>query len=291
MFMKRTLGLLAAAALLLAGAVTTQAQEKMAPPKILVITREVEKLGKGAAHEKLESTWAAAFKKAHAAPYLAVSAMTGEHRALFMSGYDSIAAWEKDNKAQEANATFQAENESLAAKDADLISESTTGVYTYMPEISYQLTESVATSRYFVISAIDVKPGHGDHFVEIRKLIKAAHEKAGLSDHYAVYHRSFGGPSTRYLIFVPVKSLAELDQFNTVHGKAYHDALGEGGQKKIDEFNMQGLASTEANVFSFSSKMSNTSKDWIDADPGFWAPKPAAAAKPKAAKKEAAPKP
>jgi hypothetical protein len=288
--MKKTFVLLVAAALLLAGVVTAQAQEKMTPPKILVITREVEKLGKGAAHEKLESTWAAAFKKAHAAPYLAVTAMTGEHRALFISAYDSIAAWEKDNNAQLANATFQAENESLSAKDADLISESTTGVYTYMPEISYPLTESLATSRYFLISVIDVKPGHGDHFVEIRKLIKAAHEKAGLSDHFAVYHRSLGGPSTRYLIFVPVKSLAELDQSSAVHGKAYHAALGEEGQKKIDEFNMQGLASTEANIFSFNPKMSNTSKDWIDSDPGFWAPK-SAATKPPATKKEAAPKP
>lgn len=288
--MKRIFGLLVAAALLLAGVVTAQAQEKMTPPKILVITREVEKLGKGAAHEKLETTWAAAFKKAHAASYLAVTAMTGEHRALFISAYDSIAAWEKDNNAQLANATFQAENESLAAKDADLISESATGVYTYMPDISYPMTESLATSRYFLISVIDVKPGHGDHFVEIRKLVKAAHEKAGLSDHYAIYHRSLGGSSTRYAIFVPVKSLAELDQFSTVHGKTYHDALGEGGQKKIDEFNLQGVASNEANVFSFNPKMSNTSKDWIEADPGFWAPKPAAT-KPPAAKKEAAPKP
>lgn len=289
--MKKAIRLLATVVLVLAGAVIAQAQEAMGPPKVLVITREIEKLGKAPAHEKLESAWAAAFKKAHAAPYLTVTAMTGAHRALFLAGYDSIADWEKDSNAQLANSTFQTENNSLAARDADLISESTTGVFTYMPDISYQLSESVATSRYFVIAAIYVKPGHGDHYVEIRKLIKAAHEKASLSDHYAVYHRIFGGPSTLYLIFVPMKSLAELDQFTTIHGKDYRDALGEEGRKKIDEFDMQGLESSEANVFSFNPKMSNAPKDWIDADPGYWAPKPAAAAKPKAAKKEAAAKP
>jgi len=286
--MKIAIRLLAAVVLVLAGAVIAQAQEAMGPPKVLVITREIEKLGKASAHEKLESTWAAAFAKAKAAPYLTVSAITGAHRELFLAGYDSLADWEKDSNAQQANAAFQAENSALSAKDADLISESTTGVFTYMPDLSYQVNESVATMRYFIIVSTEVKPGHGDHFAEIRKLIKAAHEKAALSDHYAVYHRLFGGPGTLYLIIVPIKSLAELDQFTTIHGKTYQDALGAEGRKKIEDFDMSGVAESQVNIFAFSPKMSNVWKEWKDADPAFWNPKPAAAAKPKAAKKEAA---
>jgi hypothetical protein len=291
--MKKSLRLFSAVAMILGAAVIARAQEMtMGPPKVLVITREVEKLGKGPAHVKLESTWAAAFRKAKAAPYLAASAITGERRVLFMAGYDSLASWEKDFKAQEANAAFTAENDAIAAKDADLISESRTSVFTFQANLSYQPNEPVATMRYFVISATEVKPGHGDHFAEIRKIIKAAHEKAGLSDHYAVYHRMAGVSPNLYLIIVPIKSLAELDQFSTIHGKAYQDALGEEGRKKIDEFDMQGLAASEVNVFAFNPKMSNAPEDWVKADPDFWTPKPAAAAKPKvAAKKEAAPKP
>ncbi len=87
-----------------------QAQQVMlTPPKVLVITREVLKPGKGAAHEKWETGWPRAFAKAKwPTRYLAVSSMTGENRALYMSGYESLAAWEADTRAIEQNAVLSA---------------------------------------------------------------------------------------------------------------------------------------------------------------------------------------
>ncbi len=129
-----------------------------------------------------------------------------------------------------------------------------------------------------------VKPGHGDHFAEVRKIVRQAHEKAGLDEHFAVYQASAGPNSGLRLIFIPMKSLAEADQAAERHGKAYQDALGEEGRRKVAEFAGQGLASSEIHIFAFSPKMSYPAKEWIDAEPDFWAPKPARAA----AKKEAA---
>jgi hypothetical protein len=253
-------------------------QAMMSPPKVLFITREVVKPGKGAAHEKWEAGWPRAFAKANwPTHYIAASALTGEPRAIFLVGYDSMAAWEQDNAAVEKNTALSAEMMALADKDGDFLKELTNGVFTYMPELSYNPDMSIAGARYFGIFIVNVKPGHGDHFVEARKIAKEAHEKAKLGDHYAVYHATAGISSGRYLVFLPMKSLTELDQFPILHGKAYKDAMGEENQKKMMDFEAQGEESAEMQIFAFSPKMSYPAKDWVDADPAFWSPKPEAA--------------
>ena len=168
----------------------------------------------------------------------------------------------------------------MADKDGDFLTGLTNGVFTYMPDLSYNPDIPVAGQRYFGIFIIDVKPGHDDHFKEARKIAKEAHEKAKLGDHFAVYHATAGPSSGRYLVFYPMKSLAELDQFDEVHGKAYKDAMGEDGQKKMAEFAMQGQEHAELQILVFSPKMSYPPKQWVDGDPEFWSPKPAPAARP-----------
>jgi hypothetical protein len=267
------------------------AQSKSAttgPPKVLVIGREVVKMGQGSAHEKWEAGWPRAFAKAEwNAHYLAATSLTGESRALYLSGYDSMEAWEKDTEATRKNKTLSAELDALSVKDADFLKESRTGVFTYMPELSYQPDAPLAGLRYFRIFNILVKPGHDSHFVETRKLVREAHEKAGLKEHFAVYHIAGGGSAGQYLIFIPMQSLAEVDQFDSLHGAAYKAALGEEGQKKIADFNAQGVESTESNIFALNPAMSYPPKAWVDADPGFWTPKAAVPAKPAAVKKPA----
>ena len=84
------------------------AQEVQPPPKVLVIIREFLKPGKaGAVHEKAEAAFVQAFAKAKSnSHYLAMNSMTGKPRSLFLSGYDSFEAWEKDGKAVEKNASL-----------------------------------------------------------------------------------------------------------------------------------------------------------------------------------------
>ena len=265
-----------------AGAALAQTQNAPSgPPKILVIGREVIKPGQAAAHEKWEAGWPQAFAKANwPVHYLAATAMTNEPRALYITGYDSEEAWEKDNQAQRKNPALSAQLQALSTKDGDFLKESRTSVFSYMPDISYNANVQIGTMRYFRLVAIEVKPGHNDHFVEVRKLVRAAHEKGNLKDHFAVYHRVEGGSSGLYLIFLPLKSLAEDDQFDAMHGADYKAALGDDGQKRVSDFNMQGVESTESNLFEFNPKMSYPDKSWVDADPEFWTPKAAPAGKP-----------
>ena len=263
----------------LCGVLVAQAQQTMmSPPKVLVITREALKPGKYAVHEKWEAGWPRAFGKASwPVHYIAASSLTGEPRVLFMTGYESLAAWEKDNDNIAKNAGLAAEFAMLSEKDGDFLSEQKTAVFSYMPELSYHPEVSIAGTRYFGIFVVHVKPGHNEHFEAVRKTAAEAHAKANLGDHYAVFHCVTGSSAGLYLVFIPMKSLAELDQFSIVHGKAYQEALGEEGRKAIADFAMQGQESSELQLFAFSPKMSYVGKDWVDADPAFWAPKPAAA--------------
>ncbi|MBS1839579.1 MAG: hypothetical protein JSS69_07225 [Acidobacteria bacterium] len=282
--MKNKFALFVAAWVCAGFAASASAQEAMlTPPKVLVIAREVVKTGKSAAHEKWEAGWPRAFSKVKwPVHYLAASAVTGESRVLFFTGYESLAAWEQDAANTGKNAAFSSELQMLAEKDADFISETKTAAFLYMPDLSYKAEMPLAGLRGFVVTAIHVKPGHGQHFEEIRKIVRAAHEKANLDEHYSVYRVRAGAPAGTYLIFIPVKSLAEADNAEALHGKAYQDAMGDDGRKAQMEFQSVGVESAEVQFFAFSPKMSYVSKEWIDSDKDFWSPKPAAAMKPAA---------
>src|SRR5262249_34290246 len=138
---------------------------------------------------------------------------------------------------------------------------------------------------YFYVTTFRVRPGHGNDFVEANKIIKAAHEKADVPEHWAVYQVTLGMPAGTYLTFQPLKTLADVDAFEQNHGKAFQDAIGEEGQKKLRELASAGYLSFEANVFAFNPKMSYASKETASADPDFWMPKLGAKAAP-AVKKE-----
>src|SRR5271157_1774922 len=109
--MKRNIGLWLVLTLLTASAATVAAQQSsdyaMAPPKVLVLMREFIKPGKsGAPHLKTESAFVQAMTAAKwPTHYLGMDSMSGPSRALFAVGYDSFAAWEKDNLATQKNAT------------------------------------------------------------------------------------------------------------------------------------------------------------------------------------------
>ena len=108
--MKRMTGFLLGSYLLIGGLGIAMAQEPMPPPKVLSIQREFLKPGRGGApHEKTESAFVQAMTRAKwPTHYLAVNSLSGKSRALFLTGYDSFAAWEKDSMAEQNNPTLAA---------------------------------------------------------------------------------------------------------------------------------------------------------------------------------------
>jgi hypothetical protein len=271
---------------MLGGAAVRAQDDMLHPPKVLVIVREDTKPGKGGlVHERSEQLFIRAFKKGKGANYIAATTTTYSNSAYFFSAYDSFADWEKDNQTVAKNAG--ADIDLALQHDGELLTSSRTMTAVLRADLSYHANfRPIKGLRYFVMYTVRVRPGHEDEFVEARKHALAAHEKANLPDSYSIYQVNSGAPTGTFIFFVPMNSLAEMDEFPVVHGKAYQDALGEEGQKALREFDRNGLIGAESILVELSPKMSYPPKAFVDADPDFWAPKPAAAAKAAATKRE-----
>ena len=283
--MKRSAGFLLVV-MVVAGAVHlgTAQQTPPGPPKVLTIFREFVKPGKGGMpHEKAESAFVQASQQAKwPTHYFAVTSLSGKPRALFLTGYDSFAAWEKDNQATQKNTTFSQTLDRAAVADGELLSDADSGTFAYREDYSLHAPVDIPHMRYFEISVYRVKPGHDKDWDDGMKMVLAAYEK--IPDiHWACFQAVYGAPEGTFLFFTPLKSLTETDRM-LAQNKQFEAAMGEAGMKKLRELSAATIELSETNLFQFAPKMSYPPDEWIKADPNFWKPK-AAAAVARAAKK------
>jgi hypothetical protein len=286
--MKRIAGATLALAVLLPVGISGIAagQDKsgpMLPPKVLVASREYTKPGKsGMQHDKTESLFVQAMMHAKwPTHYLAMESLSGKSRALFFTGYESFEAWEKDTKTTENNAALMAALDHAGVVDGDLLSETDNTVLAFREEYSLRPEVDIAHTRYFEISAWQVKQGHDKDWDEIVKLVKAAYDK--MPDvHWAAYQAVYGFPDTTYIIFNPMKSLEEVDK-NFAANKDFEAAMGKEGMKKLSELSAAAIELSQTNLFAINPRMSYPAEEWVKGDPEFWKPKAVAAA---AGKKE-----
>jgi hypothetical protein len=258
-------------------AVAQEMENTTPPPKVLVVDREFTKPGKsGSGHEKSESAFVQAFARAKwPTHYFAANSMTGKNRTLFFIGYDSFEAWEKDNAGVAKNATLSSAIDRAVVSDGDLLSETDVAALTYNEDQSLRGPVDIAHMRYFEISLYRVKAGHRHEWDELVKLVKAAYEKVPGS-HWAMYEAMYGQEGTTYVVIVPMKSLAEVDE-NMQKDKQFAEAMGEDGMKRLGELESSAVEFNQTNIFQFNAAMSYPRDEWVKADPDFW--KPAAAAK------------
>jgi hypothetical protein len=259
-------------------AAAQEAAPSMSPPKVLQIFVESVKPGKGAAHEKVETGWPAAYRKAKwPSHYLAMTSLSGPAEAWYVGVYESFAALETDQRNVEKAPALARELERLSQVDGELLTGTRNVLAHYRPDLSYRPDFDIAPMRYFGVTIITVNPGYDSAFSDARKLVHTAHAKANMDEHWAMYQVTSGMAGSTYLLFLPMKSLQEADVAQETHGKAYGDALGDAGRQQLRDFARAGMASSETKLFGFSPKMSYMDDEIVARDPLFWAPKPVAA--------------
>ncbi len=289
--MKRNLGFCLVLALLTATAATVVAQDySMAPPKVLVTQLEMLKPGiSGAPHMKTESAFVQAMTAAKwPTHYLGMDSMTGTSRALFLVGYDSFAAWEKDTLATQKNATLSSALDRASIADGQLLSSYMSGAFVYREDLSLRPnTTNPAQSRYFEIMRFKVRQGHDQEWEELVKMYIDGYNKAVPTAHWVTYQSMYGTDNGGvYIVFNSMKSLAEVDS-GIADSKKFADQLGADGMKKVSELTAACVQDVQVNLFAFNPKMSYVADAWVKADPTFW--KPAAVAPKAAPKPEAKP--
>jgi len=202
----------------------------------------------------------------------------GPTASLFFTAYDSFAAWEKDNKAVEKNATLSAALDRAAVADGDLLTSADGSVLTYREDYSLRPNVNIAQYRYFEVSRFVVRQGHEKDWDALVKIYLDGYGKATQNVRWATYSSQYGQDNGGvYIVLTPLKSLAEVDG-EMADGKKFEAQLGDDGMKRLAELTAACVESTQTNLFAFSPKLSYVSDDWVKADPSFWKPKPATGA-------------
>jgi hypothetical protein len=275
-----------------AATVAVQAQEDgvNGPPKVLVIQREFTKPGKGGAlHEKTEAVYLHAMAAAGAKPrYLAMVSLSGRSRALFFSGYSSLAAWEEENKDVASNTALSAALDRANVADGDLLSETSESVWVRRDDLSLNAGNLLGV-RYMEIRQFLVRPGHAREWDELVKLVMAGYNGVPQMN-WVTFESQYGPEGHAFLIITRLKSMADADQM-LGQDKGFAEALGEGGLKKLAGLEASCLESEQTNLFQITPKMSYPPEAWVKAEPSFWKPKPAVAGTTKAEDKPAPPVP
>jgi hypothetical protein len=274
--MKRTPIHVVAAGLLLSGASLIQAQE---PTQLLRIFREDIKSGKGAAHEKVESSYVRALSKSGYPSYTAWVNMTGTSQAWFIERYDTYEAMEKAIHLTDAE-PLKSTLEGLDAQDGELRTGERGIIATYQPDLSYlPVPANLAKVRFVSVAIVRVHPGHTAEVTEARKLLNAAYAKSGSQQRRVVYSVTSGMPGGTYLVLSGVESLKAMDPPPSAMSMA--DAFGADNLARYNKLASDIIISNESTLFAVNAKMSSPPKEYITAEPDFWAPKPKpAAAKP-----------
>jgi hypothetical protein len=248
------------------------------PPKVLVIQREFTKPGKGGAlHEKTEAAYIHAMAAAGAKPrYLAMVSLSGSSRALFFSGYPSLAAWEEENKAVERDATLSAALDRANVADGDLLSETNSSVWIRRDDLSLN-SGNLLGVRYMEIRQFFIRPGHSHEWDELVKLVIAGYK--GVPEmNWATFELQYGTGGHGFLVISRLKSMADADQMMG-EDKGFAEALGGEGLKKLAALEAACIESDQTNLFQISPKMSYPPEAWVKAEPDFWKSKPVAALK------------
>lgn len=271
-----------------ASALPLCAQSASDSSKVLVINREVTKPGRdGASHEATEAAFVRAVQANKAnIHYIALTSVSGQNRALFLSGYPSLAAFEEERKGLSA-AALTAMDKAMVA-DGDLLSEQTTSVLIRRDDLSTNVSGPPVGMRMMEITQFVVKPGHEHEFDELAKMYVDA-VKDIPEMHWTTYEMTYGSPimgagGSVYVVLTALKSGADADA-EFAAGKRVDEALGEEKGKKMSELASASIQSEMTNLFVVSPKMSIPTDAMVAAEPDFWRPKAMASAAKKTAAK------
>jgi hypothetical protein len=260
------------------------------PSAVITIGREAIKEGRSAAHEKVESDWARAFRKAKFPYYwLGMTPMTGVNEVWFISFYPSFADMEKSDKLVEG--TLKNETDLLDSRDGELRAGSRNQIAVYRKDLSYHPDQAVlGKSRYGMLTIYSVKLGHSEDFMQGAKTYMSGLEKSGYPLPVLCYEVVAGSHDGTFHFFTPLESLASLDSMNSYDQKLA-EALGPDAMSKLEKSMGDIFSSVETTYFRMSPNMSYLPAKVEDVAPDYWRPKPTAAEKPAAPRPPATPKP
>jgi hypothetical protein len=257
------------------GILPSFAQDGSKPAPVIEIFREAIKEGRGAAHEKVEADYAATFRKAnHPARYVALASLSGPGEVWFIQPTPSFAANEDYEKASEKE-PLKSAVAMLDARDGELRASSRTIWAAFRPDLSYHPEKfNGAKTRYVMVGTFRLRLGRDADFLTGAKTYYSAFDSAHIDECTLAYQVVAGAPSGSYLFFSMMDSMKTLDG-GPARMQAVQQAMGVGNFAQFMKGMGDLFVSIENTLLEVKPGMSYAPQSMIDADPGFWKPKPA----------------
>lgn len=252
-----------------------------APPKLVLLVRQQIKPGSEAAREKLAIAAARASDRLNvAAAWIEMQSISGAPEALFFDPLESYGEMDKDLALWSPLFAAHPELASLQERIAALVIHEETVIAVRRDDLSYRVPGiDLSKARYMRTLTVRLRPGHESDFAEAFRILSAAYEKMDADTPWVVYQVNAGAPAPCFLAFVPMHALKQNDDLLARSAKL-REAEGEEGARRMQQIASEAYTSTESNVYFVSSAMSHVSREFGAADPDFWRPRAAPAAKP-----------
>jgi len=275
--MKKWFCLVAGLSLALAGSPAAHAQTPVVPPpNILNIETVNIKPYADGPYDKVASEYPGLSEQLKDPTHvLAMEALTGSPRAIYLAGYDSYEALQKNEEWLLGDPKADAKFDALDAREAAYVSEVHYTIWHFRPDLSNNVAGAdIPHSHYWEVIVFHMRPGHVEQFEELTKLYRDASLKSGQNVPWATY-QGLMGVTDSYLVLVPMTSLKDADT-GLAHRKDFGAALGNEGGQRMGKLTEESVASVEDNLWMVNPEWSYVEKSWIEADPQYWAPEPAA---------------
>lgn len=280
-----------ATAVILVASMGVFAQEKPSstpePAKVIYITREDIKIGKMPQHDNLMRQIRRTAESTNSPlRWIAGRAVSGNPSETIIVGlYDSYADLEKGRQAfnTAVNASVQNADFSRDAVESHLGNR---GIIARLrDDLSYRPEKvSAANATAWEMTVIKLKPGTSRDFAELEKSSIDLHKKANIDEQWLVYEVEFGMYSPSFIVFAPLKSLADLDaDRKAVHEEVFTPTV----RKQFASVLRDTVVSEESTLISVRPEISRPADTIVAANPDFWTVKeeaPVVAAKGKGRK-------
>lgn len=265
--------LLVAGACMLAAPATfaqNQSGQTMQPSKYLYLSNEAEKPGVDAAHAKNEAAMSQALSNANA-PFhsVALVAITGNPRVIFLHGFDSFADLQKEHMAMISNQDLENTLQSDNTTDGTFLKETSNSVYKFRPDLSLRSAVDLPQMRIFEMTLYIVKPGHVNDFETLAKTYAKAFDSIpGM--HWAVFQKMYGIDSgDAFIVASPLKGMGDVDQ-EVMGGQKLSSTMSKEQMQNLRDLASRTIKMSESDLFGVSRKMSYVPAAWKTASPDFW---------------------
>lgn len=166
-------------------------------------------------------------------------AVAGPSESWLVTPYDSHRSWSRDASARERRARPAALAEAAS---------STTILATLREDLSFR--PHGLSAKHFSVTIVATRPGHATDYGAERRIVRAAHEKAGIDERYSIYQVTAGLQVGTFLMFLPYDDLGDLDGVDALHGARYEQALSEEDRRRSRELIASGIAESTVVLFS-----------------------------------------